>query len=91
MLGMFRIAIELTDELTSWKEYKHVGKIPSDWYKAYEETAKRSGGNPRGDWYCSFEDVPAKRWVKIELYVENHWVDISDCVEEAIELFQKIS
>ena len=38
---MFRISIELTGQLTSWKKYKHVGKIPTEWYKGYEVVAKK--------------------------------------------------
>ena len=74
-LGMIRIGILFTKELTSWAKYKHASKINPILYNNMEEIGIEKGGNPL-DWYCSFKDIPSKNWETVEQFDGDTWVNI---------------
>ena len=77
-IGMIRIGVEFTDNMISWKKYKHFSKMPVQMYDSMAEIGIEKGGNP-DDWFCLFSDLPSKYWKTIEEYDGKKWVDILDC------------
>jgi len=71
-IGLLRIGIEFTNELTTWAKYKHVSKITQPLYNELEQSGIANGADPN-EWFCSFKNIPSSKWITIERFNDNKW------------------
>ena len=80
--GMARIAIDLSDKLLSWRNYKRVCNLGPDDFLRVQLNAEHEGSDPVDDWYYCLEDVAFYDWQSIEAFIDGEWIDIWDDIEE---------
>lgn len=73
--GLCRIGIKFTDELISWAKYKHAGRIAPLKHEQMELDGINRGGNPK-DWYASFNNIPAEKWITFDQFDGKKWLSI---------------
>lgn len=71
-VGIGRISIRYTNELTTWAKYKYLGCTTSDEYDSMEKLGINKGAKST-DWYAIFRNVPLKEWVSVEKWNGREW------------------
>jgi hypothetical protein len=66
--------ITVADEVASytWEDFKRLSGISKKSARALYQAAIRVGARP-GEWFVSFEPVPAEKWLAVELYNGAGW------------------
>ncbi len=72
LAGLGRIAIKYSPEIHSWTTYRQESRLSSKILDALELTGIQQGAHP-SNWFCSFNDIPIDRWVKVEVWDGLRW------------------
>jgi hypothetical protein len=71
--GLARIGVAAEAAPCDWKAFKEQSGISSSAAKDLYNTAVSSGSRP-GQWFASFERVPASKWLAVEILEGVQWV-----------------
>jgi hypothetical protein len=75
--GLARVGVEPDSAPNDWNAFKRLGGIrPEEARRLYVAGLMR-GARP-GEWFCSFEPVPADKWVAIEVWDGEAWVPVDE-------------
>jgi hypothetical protein len=85
--GVCRIKISDKLQTTSYAKFKHVGKVPSNYFDLFTEYNYSVGGKPHL-WNCSFKPIPKEYFESIEMMVGDEWVkwDGTVSIEEFVDI-----
>ena len=71
--GLARIGVAPEVAPHDWKAFKQLSGISSKTAKEVYNTAVQSGSRP-GQWFASFQSVPRRKWLAIEVLDGDAWV-----------------
>ena len=73
-VGLVRIEVKHYSNLHTWGKLKYSAKYDEQTYYALERGGLNVGANPN-EWYGSIKPIPAKYFIKIEIYDVDKWVE----------------
>jgi hypothetical protein len=87
IMGVCRIKISDKLQTTSYAKFKHVGKVPADYFDSFTEHNYSVGGKPHL-WNCSFKPISKEYFESIEMMVGDEWVkwDGTVSIEEFVDV-----
>jgi hypothetical protein len=71
--GLARIGVAPEVAPHDWKDYKKLSSVSPRRAKAMYDRAVSLGSRPAG-WHVTFEKVPRKRWLAVEIWDNGPWV-----------------
>jgi hypothetical protein len=73
-LGLVRIGVEPSTAPVNWKQFQRESGIYRPYARGLEKSGRKVGANPN-EWFVSFDEVTADKFVRIESYVVGRWVE----------------
>jgi hypothetical protein len=85
-IGQCRIVLKENLPVVTWAKYKYVSGISEKMYDQMHSFNTNKGFNV-ADWRCTFNTIPEKYWVGVEMFVKGEWVrwDEKISIEEFVK------